>query len=74
MVAKDLPASGGGARGTGLLLDQEDSLEKEMATYSSIFTLENSMDRGVWRGYSPWGHREPDMTEHAHAACGKADG
>ena len=22
------------------------------------------MDRGVWVGYSPWGHKELDMTEH----------
>ena len=55
-------------------LDQEDSLEKEMATYSSIFNLENPMNRGAWQGYSPWGHGEPDVTEHAHAARGKADG
>ena len=25
--------------------------------------LENSMDRGTCRGYSPWGCREGDMTE-----------
>ena len=27
--------------------------------------LENSKDRGVWRamGYSPWGHKESDMTK-----------
>ena len=25
--------------------------------------LENSMDRGAWRAYSPWGLRELDMTE-----------
>ena len=25
--------------------------------------LENSMDRGAWRGYSPWGHKELDTTE-----------
>ena len=25
------------------------SLEKEMATHSSYFCLENSMDRGAWR-------------------------
>ena len=25
--------------------------------------LENSMDGGAWRGYSPWGHRESDTTE-----------
>ena len=24
---------------------------------------ENSMDRGAWRAYSPWGHKESDMTE-----------
>ena len=22
------------------------------------------MDRGAWRSYSPWGHKESDMTEH----------
>ena len=28
--------------------------------------LENSMDRGDWQAiYSPWGHKESDMTEHA---------
>ena len=21
------------------------------------------MDRGAWGGYSPWGHKKPDMTE-----------
>ena len=26
--------------------------------------LENPMDRGSWRvGYSPWGHKESDMTD-----------
>ena len=29
-------------------LGQEDPLEKEMATHSSIFFLENSMDREAW--------------------------
>ena len=38
-------------------LGWEDPLEKEMATHSSILP---------WRslvGYSPWGHKESDMTE-----------
>ena len=26
-------------------------------------SLENAMDRGVWRANSPWGHKELDMTE-----------
>ena len=35
------------------------------------FCLEkNSMDRGTGRGYSPWGHKESDMTQrlntHTH--------
>ena len=30
-------------------LDREDSLEKGMATHSSILAWENSMDRGAWR-------------------------
>ena len=30
-------------------LGQEDPLEKDMATHSSILALENPMDRGAWR-------------------------
>ena len=30
-------------------LDEEDLLEKEMAIHSSIFCLENPMDRGAWQ-------------------------
>ena len=36
-------------------LGQEDSLEKEMATHSSILAWTNGQ-RGL-RGYSPWGHK-----------------
>ena len=25
--------------------------------------LEKSMDRGSWKGYSPWGHKESQTTE-----------
>jgi len=31
--------------------------------------LENPMDRGAWASYSPWGHKESDMTKlltHTH--------
>ena len=27
--------------------------------------LGNPVDRGAWQGYSPWGHKELDTTEHA---------
>ena len=43
-------------------LDQEDPLEKGMATHSSVFTW-----RIQWRndlvGYSPWSHKESNTTE-----------
>ena len=43
-------------------LDQEDPLEKGMATHSSILA-----GRIPWTeepvGYSPWGHKESDTTE-----------
>ena len=53
-MVKNLPASTGDPGSLG----QEDILEEEMATHSSIL---------AWRipcteepgGYSPWGHKEP---------------
>ena len=48
-------------------LGREDPLEKEMATCSSILAWRIAMDRGAWQpAYSPWGHNELYMTEHAH--------
>ena len=42
-------------------LDQEDPLEKEIATHSSIFFLGRSMDKGAWwaaihRVTKSWAH------------------
>ena len=45
-----------------LSLGQEDSLEKEMATHSSILAWRISRT-GSLAGYSPWGHKELDMTD-----------
>ena len=44
-------------------LGQEDPLEKEMATHSSILAwkIPWTEEHG---GYSPWGHTESDKTEH----------
>ena len=39
-------------------LGQEDSLEKETATHSSILAW-----RIPWTGHHPWGCKESDMTE-----------
>ena len=43
-------------------LDKEDPLEKRMATHSSILSwrIPRTEEPG---GYSPWGHKEGDMTE-----------
>ena len=61
-------------------LDQENPLEKKMATHSSILAWKipwteepvrlQSMGSQRVRSYSPWGHRESDMAEqlsiHTH--------
>ena len=45
-----------------LSLNQEDSLEKQMATHSSILAWEIPWtEKPV--NYSPWDHKELDMTE-----------
>ena len=43
-------------------LSQEDALEKEMATHSSIIAWKSHRQRSP-AGYSPWGRKESDMTE-----------
>ena len=44
---------------------QEDPLEEEMATRSSILTWKIPLTVGLV-GYSPWGRKELDTTEHAY--------
>ena len=44
-------------------LGQEDPLEKEMATHSSILAWKIPWMEEPDRLYSPWGHKELDMTE-----------
>ena len=43
-------------------LGREDPLEKGMATHSSIPACEFHGQRSLV-GFSPWGHKESDMTE-----------
>ena len=43
-------------------LGREDSLQEGMATVSSILSGEFHGQRSL-EGYSPWGHKESDMTE-----------
>ena len=45
-------------------LGQEDSLEKGMATHSSILAWRTPWTEKPGGLYSPWGHKELDMTKH----------
>ena len=57
-MVKNLPAM---QRTRVRSLGWEDPLEKEMAMHSSIF--EEFHGQKNLAGYSPWGHKESDMTE-----------
>ena len=48
-------------------LTQEDPLDKEMPTHSSILAWEISRTE-EHGGYSPWGAKEADVPEHARTA------
>ena len=48
-VLKNLPANAGDAEDAVESLGQEDPLEEEMATHSSILAWRNPMDRGAWK-------------------------
>ena len=47
-------------------LDWENSLEKEMATYSSTLALKIPWTEELGAGYYPWGHKESGTTEQLH--------
>ena len=68
---KDLPAVQEAWETQVRSLSQEDPLEKEMATHSSILVgiLENSMDRGTWWAAVHGVAKESNMTEAALKAC-----
>ena len=56
-------------------LGRENPLEKGMTTHFSILVGEFHGQRSL-AGYSPWGHKESDMTERlSHGVCvGYANG
>ena len=59
---KEPTASAGDSRDMGSILCQENPLEKEMATHSSMSRKPHRQRNLV--GYSPWGHKESDTTEY----------
>ena len=51
-------------------LGREDAPGEGNGSPIQYFCLENSMGRGAWQGYSPWGHKELNTTEwlkHIHS-------
>ena len=58
-TVKNPPANAGDL---GSIPGGEDPLEKEMATHSSILSGKSLGQRSLV-AYSPWGHKESDMTE-----------
>ena len=61
-AGKESACNAGDAGDTGLIPGLGKSLEKEMATHSSI-SLGKSHGQRSLVGYSPWGHKESDTTE-----------
>ena len=58
-VVKNPLANAGDTRDVGLIPGSEDLLEEEMP--------EKLHGQRSLMGYSPWGHKESDTTEHTHA-------
>ena len=62
---KNPPANAWDTGDVGLIPGQEDPLEEEMATCSSILAGKSHGQR-ILVGYNSWGCKELDTTEHTH--------
>ena len=63
LVVKKPPANAGDVREVGSVLRLGRSPGEGNGNPLQYSYLENPTDRGAWRGYSPLGHKESDMTE-----------
>ena len=54
-MVKNPPANAGDTADLGSVLGQEDPLEEEMATHSSILAWREHHEERSLVGYSPWG-------------------
>ena len=64
-VANNLPANAGEAGDAGLIPGSGRSLGGGNGNLLQYSCQDNPIDKGAWWGYSLWGHKESDMTEHA---------
>ena len=62
LVVKNLPANAGDTRDTGSIPGLERPLEESRAAHSSILAWRIPWTESL-ADYSPWGHKESDMTE-----------
>ena len=65
-LVKNSPASAGDTGDMVSILSWEDPLKQKMATHSIILAWKIPWTEEPG-GYSPWGHKESDMTEHPRA-------
>ena len=69
LVVKNPPAKAGDIRDVGSVPGLGRSPRDGNGNPLQYSCLDNLMDRGAWWGYIPWGHKDSDMTEHAHTSC-----
>ena len=66
-VVKNPPTNAGDTRDVGSIPESGRSLGVGNGDPFQYSCLENSRDRGAWSvGYSPWGHKGSDTTDHTH--------
>ena len=66
VVVKSLPANAGEARDMGSIPGLGRYPRVRNSNQFQYFCLKNSMDRGAWAPWGPWGHKESDMTAHTN--------
>ena len=65
LVIKNLPVNVGDTRDVGSIPGSGRSPEVRSGNLLQYSCLKNSRQKSL-TGYSPWGHKESDMTEHTH--------
>ena len=65
-MVKNLPANAGDIRDQGSILGLGRSPEEGHGNPPQYSCLENTCGQRSLVGYSLWGHKESDMTEHTH--------
>ena len=67
-VVKNPPVHAGDAGDVGLIPGLGRSPGGGNGNPLQYSCLKNPMDRGAWRGYSPWGRKESGATDHTCTA------